>query len=882
MSWKKFNYLLYLFLTPTLLILGWNGNGQSAAPQIDRPSFQSIADPVIIDGNPWTFKTAPPPENQRTVRKGHPKLLITQDNLPGLRKKLQDPVYEISMKTLLSLASQGDHYVDAFLYLLNLEGDAPRGKIAKAYLLAGDYYRASVKVDGLDSIGKWATPILMYDWIADLLNAAEKQLVFEHVKASFPFDHRDPPESYRGVSHDHWYWNDMWARHPHTIYPLLALAIKGDGVDEVWADEVLEIAYDDENPVIVSPYGATKGSGMLDVLMTLSLDDGGGEQVGINTVFANGYYRFFLHGFLALAAWETATEQPMFPRTPYFQQIPRYWAYSAKDTIDNLGKSILEMITGIYKDVDADSASLAKWMLDQRWGESSYTLMYRLILGDLRIAAKSPQEIGLPTTKYTRGADLFSSRSDWKSDAVIVSAYSRYLDTSRYEPASGVFGIHKGQTPLTVRGTAKKVAPTPGSYSGMWIYDPSTGVHGQGSTYWQQLNNYSNPPPRAERALDVVTNPGYFPGGPDLLEINETYRAISMEYGKLFKATPVNTCRRTIVHIPGQQRDFIVVYDYVNTGDNLRNANSMRLATEPTINGHQYAVPGMTTTVVAPQLPVLTWVGGLNKEFNSPPPEEEWYSNNRGGFGPGFSADADKASQAGIGNLFVQTQNPQNEVEYLMVIEVSDFNPVNVIRFSDREVSFDKWHLTFNQQGTFEIKSSDQPSVCGNGSVEGFEQCDDGNLENKDGCSFNCKLEKIEPEISCGNGILEEGEQCDDGNLINGDGCSLTCEKEKIIFEHVIHVSPQGNDSNDGGVNRPLRSIQKSFSMAKPGSTIIVHDGIYNESLTTNTDGSTTNNRVILKAENKHGAIITNHGRVIKIQNSFFYHGRFHPRWTIW
>jgi len=36
------------------------------------------------------------------------------------------------------------------------------------------------------------------------------------------------------------------------------------------------------------------------------------------------------------------------------------------------------------------------------------------------------------------------------------------------------------------------------------------------------------------------------------------------------------------------------------------------------------------------------------------------------------------------------------------------------------------------------------------------------------------------PEPVCGNGVLEENEECDDGNLDNNDGCSSLCEIEEI------------------------------------------------------------------------------------------------------
>jgi cysteine-rich repeat protein len=56
--------------------------------------------------------------------------------------------------------------------------------------------------------------------------------------------------------------------------------------------------------------------------------------------------------------------------------------------------------------------------------------------------------------------------------------------------------------------------------------------------------------------------------------------------------------------------------------------------------------------------------------------------------------------------------------------------------------------------------------VCGNGTQEGDEECDDGNTTNGDGCSADCRI-----ETPCGNGVLDPGETCDDGNRKNTDDC---------------------------------------------------------------------------------------------------------------
>ena len=81
--------------------------------------------------------------------------------------------------------------------------------------------------------------------------------------------------------------------------------------------------------------------------------------------------------------------------------------------------------------------------------------------------------------------------------------------------------------------------------------------------------------------------------------------------------------------------------------------------------------------------------------------------------------------------------------------------------------------------------------ICGNGTREGSEACDDGNTTSGDGCSGDCTT--VEPGYNCpssggkctampkevcGNGILETGEYCDDGNTTSGDGCSADCQVE--------------------------------------------------------------------------------------------------------
>ncbi|HLT36574.1 MAG TPA: DUF4215 domain-containing protein [Enhygromyxa sp.] len=65
----------------------------------------------------------------------------------------------------------------------------------------------------------------------------------------------------------------------------------------------------------------------------------------------------------------------------------------------------------------------------------------------------------------------------------------------------------------------------------------------------------------------------------------------------------------------------------------------------------------------------------------------------------------------------------------------------------------------------------DPPADCGNGVIDGDEECDDGNTIDIDACSNACTM------AVCGDGLIQIhlGETCDDGNTVGGDGCASSC-----------------------------------------------------------------------------------------------------------
>ncbi len=87
--------------------------------------------------------------------------------------------------------------------------------------------------------------------------------------------------------------------------------------------------------------------------------------------------------------------------------------------------------------------------------------------------------------------------------------------------------------------------------------------------------------------------------------------------------------------------------------------------------------------------------------------------------------------------------------------------------------------------------------VCGNGSPEAGEQCDDGNTTANDGCSATCQTETPTAPV-CGNSMTETGEQCDDGNTTASDGCSATCQNETPAPVCGNSMTETGEQCDDG------------------------------------------------------------------------------------
>src|SRR5262245_41020266 len=73
------------------------------------------------------------------------------------------------------------------------------------------------------------------------------------------------------------------------------------------------------------------------------------------------------------------------------------------------------------------------------------------------------------------------------------------------------------------------------------------------------------------------------------------------------------------------------------------------------------------------------------------------------------------------------------------------------------------------------------PLGCGDGSTEGDEECDDGNNESGDGCSFDCLIEACQTLSPLPLGVAIDGDTSQNGNNFE-TSCISTGQKDQAFL----------------------------------------------------------------------------------------------------
>jgi cysteine-rich repeat protein len=111
--------------------------------------------------------------------------------------------------------------------------------------------------------------------------------------------------------------------------------------------------------------------------------------------------------------------------------------------------------------------------------------------------------------------------------------------------------------------------------------------------------------------------------------------------------------------------------------------------------------------------------------------------------------------------------------------------------------------------------------VCGDGTRNGAEECDDGNSSNTDACTNTCQLVD-----GCGDGNLDAGEQCDDNNIVSGDGCSATCQYDITCPSGQQTVVVSGTSGLAIPDNVPAGGANNQVAVSVTGAVTKVHVGL--------------------------------------------------------
>jgi|GEM_PF-4819608 len=84
----------------------------------------------------------------------------------------------------------------------------------------------------------------------------------------------------------------------------------------------------------------------------------------------------------------------------------------------------------------------------------------------------------------------------------------------------------------------------------------------------------------------------------------------------------------------------------------------------------------------------------------------------------------------------------------------------------------------------------------------------------------------------------------------------------------VLHVAASAPPGGNGSAQKPFHEIQRAIDAAEPGMSVLVHNGVYRESLKTVRDG-TPEKRIVIRAENSRQATVTHANGVLRVAHAW-------------
>jgi len=389
------------------------GAGAASKPSLPLGARKVEAPPV------WTYKDFQDGKIPQTytIRKDHPRLLITAENKADLVDKIK-AAPEIWRRVIA--AAQGDpgkaepqdHLLAcAAIYQLGLVAGFEYALTRQEYGQEG--VTALMAIEGEQARSLQFGIAFGYDWLFDLLTAEQKKALAERMIKAAPTVVGEGGNCIRGLG------------------IVLGLAFHGDGVDDTAAAEIVNHMFKDVwwNPKIEN----SRHNWLIHVRYL----EGGGGGEGI------GYFSRHWPTFPMAAAWKTATGQDYFARLGYFRNMP-YWMthsvaprpatvkgnFSAMPAHNYADSNMwppsydrmMAAASGFLKDIDPAGAALARWWVDHGrsasrarlpYEDMPEALVYGLLIGDPRVQTAPAEKLGLPPVFVMPGLNEVHLRSAW-------------------------------------------------------------------------------------------------------------------------------------------------------------------------------------------------------------------------------------------------------------------------------------------------------------------------------------------------------------------------------------------------------------------------------------------------------------------------------------
>jgi uncharacterized repeat protein (TIGR01451 family) len=584
------------------------------------------------------FSCANPPYTSSRICTGeHPRIYLTNSNLPEIRAKIQN-YYQTEFQNEIDVADNGyENTINgqisnvsnqnaanliryAFLYIIGEIPGFTYGHTSTQYATAARVilndaidqgfvdFQTTVSGRGSDlgGLGHFVSLSVAYDWLFDLLSDTEKQAVVD-LMVEIYVTHAEPNK-------DDLFLNYALGASRAYVY---GMAFYGDGFNDTKAQEMT----DEFVKQILS-------GRQMDAANWISRG-GGGWSEGVSYMTYSGHHLYYM-----MDAWRTSSGENYFTdytgltEPTFFKYIPNWLAYitfpkkipnihtsrkynrvysvdqAIKSSLYQQALNLRGMQTNFMTSAP-DMSALSVWMTEVKL--KNVPQFYNKVFGDLiwgnrSIAPQSPMDLNLPLTHHFEGLGSVVMRGGWDSEEdsflmfhaspYLRSSHSSYTQNSFIIQKHGPLAIHAGQTGHWTHsdwtlGVNSMIFPDPNEdYNFKWSdYSGQRRLSGQYSGHAREVSQLTVGSPYD---IGGVMRHEASPGNYDYSYSDGTRAYNSTQHVDGFNDAKIDFFTRQFVYLRPSVRhedDYIVIFDRAKTVDPKYEKHwLLHMSYEPEIN----------------------------------------------------------------------------------------------------------------------------------------------------------------------------------------------------------------------------------------------------------------------------------------------------------